>query len=235
MNDPFTFALIHSPLVGPLTWRLVSRELAKQQLDVVVPTLIDRPESTQPFWQQHAESVAQSLDRVSKDHRIVLVAHSGAGPLLPAIRQALPHSIGGYIFVDAGLPRDGLSRLDLMKLQDQSWANEFHQSLLRGDRFPDWSVDDLRDIVPDDQLRQQLVAELRPRSLSFFAEPLPVFDGWPDAPCAYIQFSASYAWDAQQARLAGWPVREVNARTRAGHFHMLVDPAAVAEWIVNAL
>jgi hypothetical protein len=80
-------------------------------------------------------------------------------------------------------------------------------------------------------VRHQLVAEIRPRSLPFFTEPIPTFDGWPDAPCVYIKFSESYAWDAEQARQSGWPVREIDA----GHFHMLVDPAAVADWIVDAL
>ena len=63
----------------------------------------------------------------------------------------------------------------------------------------------------------------------FFAEPIPVFSGWPDAPCAYIKFSAPYDWDFRQAKQAGWLVREVNA----GHFHMLVDPSVVTDVIVD--
>jgi len=231
MSDHLTVALIHSPLVGPFTWQLVRDELLKRQIDTLVPPLIDHPDSTLPYWQQHAQSVAQGLAQIPRDRRIVLVAHSGAGPLLPAIRQALPHTIGGYVFVDAGLPRDGLSRLELMRLQDQSWAAEFQQSLLQGRRFPDWTFDDLRDIVPDADSLRRLMAELQPRTLPFFSEPLPVFDGWPDAPCAYIKLSAPYTRDAAQARHAGWPVREVNA----GHFHLLVDPVSVADWIVDAL
>ncbi|MBI5566460.1 MAG: alpha/beta hydrolase [Chloroflexi bacterium] len=231
MDDSLTFALIHSPLVGPFTWQLVRDELLKRHIDALVPELIDRPGSTQPYWQQHARSVAEGLAQVPRDRRIVLVAHSGAGPLLPVIRQALPHSIRAYVFVDAGLPRDGLSRLELMKLQDQAWADEFHQSLLQGGRFPDWTTDDLRAIIPDEAVRRQLVADLRPRSLPFFTEPIPAFDGWPDAPCVYLKLSAPYTWDAQQARQSGWPVREINA----GHFHMLVDSAAVADGIINAL
>ena len=230
MTNAVTFVLIHSPLVGPFTWELVRRELTQRHIDVVVPPLIDRPDSTQPYWQQHASSVAQGLDRIPHDHRLVLVAHSGAGPLLPVIRQVLPHSIGGYVFVDAGLPRNGLSRLDLMKLQDQVWAADFQQALLRGERFPDWTSDALADIIPAENLRRQLLAELQPRSWPFFIEPIPVFHAWPDAACAYIQFSPPYAWDAQQAKSIGWPVREVNA----GHFHMLVDPRSVADWIVAA-
>jgi hypothetical protein len=36
---------------------------------------------------------------------------------------------------------------------------------------------------------------------------------------------------AERARLAGWPVRQL----AAGHFHQLVDPAAVADALVDLL
>ncbi len=188
MSDTHLFVLIHSPLVGPFSWRLVQKEFAKRRIDVLVPELLDQPADSLPCWQQHARSVAAVLTHVPPNRRIILVAHSGAGPLLPAIRQALPHPIAAYVFVDAGVPRSGLSRLDLMQLQDRSWVDEFHQTLLQGGRFPDWTADDLRDIVPDENVLNQLMAEIKPRSLAFFIEPLPTFDDWPDAPCAYLRF-----------------------------------------------
>jgi hypothetical protein len=76
-----------------------------------------------------------------------------------------------------------------------------------------------------------MVAELRPRGLDFFTEPIPVFDGWPDAPCVYIKFSPPYQYSASQARQAGWPVYELEA----GHFHMLVDAVAVTDLIIEAI
>jgi hypothetical protein len=77
-----------------------------------------------------------------------------------------------------------------------------------------WGEDDFRDLVPDDGLRRKLVTEINPRPLSFFTEPIPVFEGWPDVPCAYIKFSAPYERVAQQAQQAGWFVHQVEA----GHF-----------------
>jgi len=76
-----------------------------------------------------------------------------------------------------------------------------------------------------------MVAEIRPRSLPYFAEPIPVFYGWPDALCACIKFSAPYEWDLVQAKQAGWLVHELNV----GHFHMLVEPWAVTDLIVNTV
>lgn len=224
------YVLIHSPLVGGLTWSLVADEMRNRHLTALVPSLKDSPNSKQPYWQQHAASVADAL-KVPKTIRLILVAHSGAGPLLPAIRQAVPNPVHAYVFVDAGIPQNAATRLDLMKAEDLKWAQEFEGYLESGGRFPDWSVQDLKEILPDEKIRQQLVDELRPRGLDFFREPIPVFDGWPDAACVYIQCSAAYDKPAAQAREAGWLTDEVEA----GHFHMLVDPKAVTDMIINAI
>ena len=231
MDKDITFVLLHSPLVGPFSWELVQQMLKEWGLAAPVPALLDDPNSTLPYWQQHAESVVKDIAEIPTQQKIILVAHSGAGPLLPAIRQKLTHPVFAYVFVDAGIPRDGLSRLDLMKLEDAEWAEQFHQALLRGEHFPTWSEEDLREILPDAEVRRKLVDEIRPRPLPFFAEPIPVQAGWPDAPCIYIKFSTSYEWDATQAKREGWPVYEIDV----GHFHMLVDPVAVADLLVTTV
>jgi len=60
-------------------------------------------------------------------------------------------------------------------------------------------------------------------------ELIPVFAGWPDAPCAYIKFSRGFQSPAGQARQRGWVTYEFDG----GHFHMLVDPTAVANALVD--
>lgn len=224
------YVLIHSPLVGPLTWSLVAAEMRKRGLDVVIPHLQDVPGSEEPFWKQHAQSVAAALAQISGDMPVTLVAHSGAGPLLPAIRQEIINPVHAYVFVDAGLPRNGNSRLDLMESEDPEWATEFRKELEGEGRFPTWSFDDLAEVIPDEPLRRQMVVELRPRGLDFFIEPIPVFKDWPDAPCIYIQFSAFYEEPAARARKQGWSTYKLEA----GHFHMLVDVKTVTDMITDA-
>lgn len=46
---------------------------------------------------------------------------------------------------------------------------------------------------------------------------------------SYLRLSEGYESSAADAERRGWPVR----RLVAGHFHMLVDPARVAEAIVD--
>ena len=231
MNKNNVFVLIHSPLVGALTWNLVADKMQQQDREVLVPALIDSPDSEKPYWKQHAESVSQALSQISKETSLTLVAHSGAGPLLPAIRAELANPVNAYVFVDAGIPRDGATRLDLMRSEDSEWAKQFQEHLESGGYFPSWSSEDLREIIPDENLRNRLVPEINPRALDFFTEPIPVFEGWPDAPCVYILFSEPYKGAAQQARQSDWQTYELES----GHFHMLVDPKAVTDLLIESV
>jgi hypothetical protein len=231
MDKNNVYVLIHSPLVGPLTWKLVADEMRQRNIDVVVPILEDSPDSPDPYWKQHAESVSQALAQIPKGTPVTLVAHSGAGPLLPAIRKSIANPIHTYLFVDAGIPRNGATRLELMNSEDSDWAKEFQEYLEGGGYFPNWSVDDLQEIIPDESLRAQMVAEIHPRALDFFTEPILVFEDWPDAPCVYILFSEPYKRAAVQTRESGWLTYELEA----GHFHMLVDAKAVTDLIIEAV
>lgn len=218
------FVLVHSPLVGPTTWEPVAVALRGRGYEVVVPALWDNHTPEPPYWQQHAEAVARSLGAVDPARPVILAGHSGAGPLLPVIGELLAQPVAAYLFVDAGIPVDGASRLDLMAREDPDWAAAFTQALRDGETFPNWTDTDLAEIILDAGLRRALVDELHPRDLAFFEEPIPVPDGWPGASCAYLQFSAAYDEPAHHAQAVGWPFRRIDA----GHFHMLVEPEVVA-------
>ena len=223
------FVLVHSPLVGPLTWSLVANRLRARGLEVAVPSLPNIPLAGEPFWKRYASAVAKELESISTSRDLILVGHSGAGALLPAIRQMTRHPVRSYIFVDADIPENGRSRLDLLELESAAIAQELRQMLKRGERYPTWSDDDLREIVPDATLRQAILQELRPQSLAFFEEPIPVFTTWPDAPCGYMRLSAGYNRASAKAREEGWGYIEFDA----GHFHMLVDPGTVGDALME--
>ena len=116
----------------------------------------------------------------------------------------------------------------MLRDEGGGWFDAFEQDLRAGGAFPAWTDSDLADVIPNAALRQQTLRELRPRTLNFFAEKMSAPQ--PNAPCAYIQFSAGYAQHAHLAEQRGWPV----TRFEAGHFHMLVDPSAVAQALIEA-
>ena len=159
--------------------------------------------AAEPYWRQHAAAVQHGLATVPTERPLVLVGHSGAGPLLPIVRQSATQRVLRYLFVDADLPHPGKSRLDEIRMSAPEFAAE---------------------------LERELLAELHPRPLAFFTEALPDVPGWPDAPCGYVLFSQAYEAAAEQALSAGWPVRsfDMGHLHDVGHFHMVVDSGAVA-------
>jgi len=215
------FLLVHSPLVGPTTWAPVADALKAAGCEVVMPRLDSPPHIDGTYWSRHARIVAESVAAVPQDTTIIMVGHSGAGPLLPAIREAMHRKVAGYIFFDAGLPRDGASRLD--QFDTAAEVKEFRAAAVNG-ILPRWTDDDLRSSIKDDALRRAFVAELPALPLAVYEEPLPVFKTWPDAPCAYVRTSATYDPFLATARNKGWPARSLDG----GHFYMLNEPARAA-------
>lgn len=222
-----TFILIHSPLVGPLTWALVAGELSRRGHPTLTPALPDSRSISQPYWQAHAASVAGAARAILPDESIILVSHSGAGALLPAIRAALQRPVAAYVFADSLIPQHNASRLDLFGIPEQVAA--FRQAAVDG-LLPVWSAEDLRDAIRDPDMRERFVEELQPLPLAVYEEPLPVFEGWPDAPCAYLVFNrAAYATHWERAQHLGWASLDLPG----SHFHLLNDPVAVTDAILN--
>ena len=153
------FALIHSPLVGPITWSAVADELSRRQVGVVVPDLGAPVETeTGPHWKRHVALAARAIASVPAAASVVLVGHSGAGALLPAIRDAMDRACAGYIFVDAGLPSANEPRKGT-----GGFARHLDEIHAQGERFPHWSDEDLRDVLPVPAVRTALLRELRPQ------------------------------------------------------------------------
>src|SRR5438105_14128710 len=143
MSGSDLFVLVHSPLVGPLTWAPVAEALRQWGHDALVPVLRDTDDDDRPYWQQQVASVTQTLAAVPADRALVLVGHSGAGALLPAIGQTAGHRVAAYIFVDAGLPLDGMSRLDAMADSAPELAERLRAHLTAGGRFPTGGAENL--------------------------------------------------------------------------------------------
>jgi hypothetical protein len=227
-----TLVLLHSPLVGVESWGALAAALERGGVAAVaVPVTGDE---RAPFAERYVRGAVAGVLEAVPGGVVVLVGHSGAGPLLGAVGSGLRgggRPVGGYLFCDAGLPRAGATRLDLLAAEDQGMAAAFRAELERGGRFPTWSDAELAPLVPDPGARAALVGTLRPRGLEFFTEPLPAAPGWPDAPCGYLRLSAAYDHWAEAARAEGWPT----AWLEGGHFHPLVDPDGVAAALLGLL
>jgi hypothetical protein len=231
--DVGSLVLLHSPLVGVESWGRLPQALGRGGVAAVAVAVggDDRPPFAERYVRGAVDGVVAARVRPGP---LVLVGHSGAGPLLAAVGtrlRAAGRPCAGYLFCDAGLPEDGASRLDLLAVEDQTTAEAFRAELERGGRFPEWGDAELAPLVPDPAARAALIGSLRPRGLAFFTEPLPVAAGWPDAPCGFLRLSAAYDGWAAAAAAKGWPTAGLDA----GHFHPLVDPDGVAAALLALL
>jgi len=94
-----------------------------------------------------------------------------------------------------------------------------------------WPPEVMVELVPDDELRRRLTAELPRVSRSFYDEPVAVPDRWFERPNAYLQLSPAYDDDHDRAAAWGWPTRRLDGR----HLDLCVHPGRVAEQVSDLL
>ncbi|MFI6731143.1 alpha/beta fold hydrolase [Streptomyces atratus] len=215
--------LVHSPLVGASTWQSVARLLRARGHMAVVPSLGGVLADAGPYYARLAVTVADDIARRA-DGRIVLVGHSGAGALLPAVAHATAATVVGMVFVDALLPHPGRAWFDTVptEMRDQL------RRLTRQGMLPPWNEwfppGTIEELLPDPALRGRFCEELPRVPLAYFDEPAPECPAPPPAHSAYLQLSDAYSAEASQAEREGWRVR----RRRAHHLAILAEPEEVS-------
>ena len=214
--------LLHSPLLGGLTWQAVAADLRGRGRVSSTPTRPVLSSLTGDFYRALATSLAAALGEAPA----VIVAHSGAGALIPALESAWG-GVRGVIFADAILPHPGRSWFDTAppQLADSLRAGAEFGLLPSWDKW--WPPGALERLVPDPTLRDALVSELAPLPLDYFAEPAPTIEL--GVPAAFLRLSGAYDAEARGATRQGWPV--VNLPLH--HLAMLTHPEAVASAIAS--
>ena len=224
--QPATAVLVHSPFLGPASLRPLADALAGFGHPAVLLDL--RPSVvTPPVHQVLVGAFADAIGDASLAGPVVLVGHSGAGPLLPAFADTLDEGVAGLIFLDAGLPTPGRSWRDTaprelyLEMRDRS----------RDGRLPRWHLwfpdDPLVNLDPE--LRAEIADEAPEVPLAFLKEARPDVE-WP-GPAGYVLLSDAYSDDLGRARALGWPVAEL----RSHHLAPAADPEPVAEAILRVL
>ncbi len=221
--------LVHSPALGPESWDGVAAALAKPYV-AAVPSLAAAIETGPPYWQSQCRLVDRALQGVATSTGVVLVGHSGAGPLLGLIAERLTHPVVGYVFADAGLPRSGA----WLDTAPPALAARLRSLAVDGILPPWtewWGSGELAAEVPDPEVRARLRASTPRLPLAMLEEPRPPAVDWPDAPCAYLQLSDGYADEARLTASWGWPVDVAST----GHLGPITQPRDVATRITSLL
>ena len=219
-----SFVLVHSPLVGPTTWSWVAQELHHRGHHVAVPA----PPGTTVVggWRAWTDAV---VDDIGTREAAVIVGHSGAGPLLPVIASKVVSPPSQLVFVDAGLPPVSG---DATLVSDQFL--DALRALAHNGALPRWSEwfgpTAMEELLPEEDHRAAVVAELPEVPLSFFEASVPLPERWSSATSgAFVLLSEPYRSDATEAASRGWPVLELPG----AHLDIVVRPAEIADALVH--
>ena len=172
------------------------------------------------------ERIAEAARRLPKVPT-VLVAHSGAGALVPAIAAAWREATAA-IFVDALLPHGGKSWLQTLpaKIADQLRRGACHG---RAPPWPRWFPPAVMEkLIPDATQRDDLV-RTAPRVPMVYLEEIAPSPAWlPPSRCAYLRLSEAYADEMVAAARLGWRTASIDA----DHLAIMTRPELVAAAIL---
>jgi pimeloyl-ACP methyl ester carboxylesterase len=238
---PKVFVLVHAAWHGGWCWKKVVPLLQKRGHFVVTPTLTglgERAHLARPEvgLATHITDVVNVLR--SDDLRdVVLVGHSSSGAVVTGIADRAPERIARVVYLDAFVPDDGQSVLDLLAPE----RRQAFESLVQGEgqgwlvpRFapPPWETI-VRDLwgVRDDADVKWILERLVPTPIGHFKDTVRRSN--PAAaklPCTYIRCpkypSARFDQHAETAKKTpGWQFRELPA----SHLPFVTVPDALVE------
>ncbi|MGP3977784.1 hypothetical protein ACTWQF_27955 [Streptomyces sp. 8N114] len=227
--------LVHSPLTGDLLWQPVADALRARGRTVSVPSLTGLFDGEGPYYPKLLDAVTGRLSADSgrtSTLPVVLVGHSGVGPMLPALRARLTQghrplrTVIGTVYADAQWPHPGQSWLEAAP----SPLAEQLRELVENGSLPPWDAwfpeQVLIEEVPDPALRERFRAGIPRLPLAYFEEPAP--DAAPDpdhARTAYLRLSPGYEETAIRAEAIGHRV----LRRTSHHLSPLTDPESTAD------
>ena len=237
-----TFVLVHGAWQSTRTWDLVAPLLEKHGHRVITPVLSGlgtdqhhlSPDIT---LQQHISDVSLALSKVPD--RVILVGHSYAGMIISGVVEANADRVQRLVFLDAFIPEDGQSVLDLLPPEIGAYFRNVAREHGNGWRLPGGDGQlDLWGLKPG-EAREFVRARLCDFGLRCFEEPLRlpanrkssvpatfvagVAEGYPARP-----FFEPFA---RKARASGWEVAELET----GHDCHVERPGEVADILVSAV
>jgi pimeloyl-ACP methyl ester carboxylesterase len=236
-----TFVLVHGAWQSNGTWDLLVPLLQARGHSVITPVLsglgTDQGRlSPSITLQQHVEDVSVELSK-SPD-RVTLVGHSYAGMIISGVVEKKPTKVERLVFLDAFIPEDGQSVLDLLPPEIGTYFRGIAQDHGDGWRLPGGEGQlDLWGLKPGES-RDFVRARLCDFSLRCFEEPLRLPANQKARISATYVASVGdeyparrfFAPFAAKARNSGWEIAEMET----GHDCHVERPDEVANILLSA-
>jgi pimeloyl-ACP methyl ester carboxylesterase len=112
------FVLVHGAWQTAATWDLVAPRLQAAGHAITIPLLSGLQNDVNALspaisLRTHVEDVVNIFTREDLQH-VTLVGHSYAGMIITGVAERVAHRLDRLVYVDAFVPRDGQSALDLL-------------------------------------------------------------------------------------------------------------------------
>lgn len=240
-----TFVLVHPAWFGGWCWKKVAPLLRERGYDVYTPTLTglgDRAHLARPEIDLsiHIEDVANLL-KYEDLTGVILVGNSSGGMVITGVADQAPERIAHIVYLDAFVPQDGQSMLDLIPPDrrppmEALVRNEGQGWLLPRFAPPPWEkfVPEAWRITDEADLRW-VVPRLRPTPFGHFKEPVHRKNAAAEKlPRTYIRCvqwpNAVFDRHAEAARQTpGWRYREL----ATSHIPYITHPNQLADLLIE--
>lgn len=229
-----TYVLVHGAFHGGWCWRPVAAGLRKRGHEVFTPTQTGLGErrhlmSSLITMETFVQDILATIE-MEELSEVILVGHSFGGRVIAGVADRIPEKIRHLVFIDGGLPLDGLSRLETMS-PDQRDERIARARVTGGISVPAPSASTFG--VSDADCAAWLDGHLTPQPLSAEASRLVLSNPVGNSlPVTYVRCTApSFPGVDSSARYAqgrdGWKYIEVEA----GHNVIVTDP----QWTIELL
>ena len=231
------FVLVHGTWGGGWQWRPVAERLRARGHHVFTPTLTGLGERA------HLVTPATSLDTHVDDianviaweelRDIALVGTSYGGLVIAGVADRMPERIRSLVFLDAALPHEGKSMLDLVPTERRATVERLARAEGGGLLVPASLVLDTG--IVDERGRAAYLARMSPHPLRSLQHPVRLAGRWLDVPNkVYVlaslkpthHFVEYYEW---ASRTPGWSVRKI----ASNHFPMTTMPDETATLLME--
>ncbi len=237
-----TFVLVHGAWQSNGTWDLLVPLLEQHGHRVITPVLsglgTDQSRlSPDVTLRQHIKDVSVELAKFPD--RVILVGHSYAGMIISGVAETNPTQVQRLVFLDAFIPEDGQSVLDLLPPEISTYFRDVARDHGNGWRLPGGEGQlDLWGLKPG-EARDFVRARLCDFNLRCFEEPLSLpANRKAGIPASFVASVAEeypakpfFAPFAAKARVSGWEVTDLNT----GHDCHVERPGEVANILLSSV
>lgn len=217
--------LIHPPLLAPVVFSRLAPLLQAGGHQVTVPDLREAI-TTGPvgaWWRRAVDVAATSMPQAQ-----VVLAHSGAGALVPPLIQRLPQA-AAVVLIDAVLPpAAGVHRTSP---QVRAMVADLAVDGLLPAWTSWWPPRELEAQVPDEEDRAALVEATPALPASLYDVDVPAPTGWEPASRSYLRLSPAYVAELEHAAERGWRVEHRDGN----HLDVLTQASVVAAAVERLL